>query len=205
LKLALLLVATAAAAQNVPKSACDFDGFDVNSRLAEVAAPATAYYGCGTGKCLPMPLKAGDPMVISRADGAWTCGYLVSPKGSAQGWIHSLDIRPVAFDLNPPLSAWVGSWGQDRNHILIRVSNGKLHIEGEAYWHGGGNNVHSGSLSGEASPMGHKLRYSESDACTVDLALLGKYLLANDNNMCGGANVRFWGIWRRAHLPDPLK
>ena len=30
------------------------------------------------------------------------------------------------------------------------------------------------------------------------LALIGKYLLANDNNMCGGANVRFWGVWRRA-------
>jgi hypothetical protein len=42
------------------------------------------------------------------------------------------------------------------------------------------------------------VHYTEDDICTVNLALLGNYLLANDNNMCGGVNVRFWGVWKRA-------
>jgi len=170
--------------------------------LAEVAKPTTAYYGCAVGnKCLPMALKSGDPVVISRAEGDWTCGYLVARKGSAQGWVRSSDIRTVNSDSNPPLTAWVGTWAQGENRITIQRSrtSGKLDLEGEAYWfgplHNGG---HIGNISGEASPIGNHLHYTEEDICTVDFALLGKYILANDNNMCGGVNVRFWGVWKRA-------
>ena len=44
-----------------------------------------------------------------------------------------------------------------------------------------------------------RLRFQMSDDIARELvALIGKYILANDNNMCGGMNVRFWGIWKRA-------
>jgi hypothetical protein len=33
--------------------------------------------------------------------------------------------------------------------------------------------------------------------CVLDLALVGKYIVAGDNEHCGGANVRLWGIWKR--------
>jgi hypothetical protein len=189
-----------ATGQQLPKSPCDFDGFDTNSKLAEVAKPTTAYYGCAVGRCLSMALKLGDPVVSTRAEGDWTCGYLVARKGSAQGWVPSAYIRPLPLDPNPSLDAWVGKWVQKGDSIIIVTTKtpGKLDLEGEAYWHGVGGNVHSGSLSGEVRPVGNKLHYSEGDICTVDLVLLGKYMLANDNNMCGGMNVRFWGLWRRA-------
>jgi len=66
-----------AAAQQPPGSSCDFDGFDVNSTLAEAAKPTTAYYGCSAGKkCLPIALKPHDPVVVNRVEGDWTCGHL---------------------------------------------------------------------------------------------------------------------------------
>jgi hypothetical protein len=203
-RLAILLVATIAPAQQFPKSACDFDGFDLNSQLAEVKAAATAYYGCATGRCLPMLLKPGDPVVVSRAEGSWTCGYLVARDGAAQGWIHTNDIHAINPDPNPPLSAWLGEWKQDDNRIMIRESHGKLRVRGRALWHGRGDTVHIGEISAETTPAKNRLHLSDGP-CEADLALLGKYMLANDNNMCGGSNVRFWGVWKRQNPPDPLK
>ena len=105
-------------------------------------------------------------------------------------------------DPNPPLTAWLGTWVQGENRITIERSNtpGKLSLDGEAYWRGGRDNVHEGAIAGEATPQGNRLHYEEGSAesCNIDLALIGKYLLASDNNKCGGMNVRFWGVWRRS-------
>lgn len=173
-------ITSVAAGQQPPKTPCDFDGFDTNSKLAET-------------------LKSGDPLVVNRVEGDWTCGYLAGRKGSGQSWVRSRDIRMVSFDPNPLSTAWAGTWVQGQNRIRIQGSTvpGKVSLHGEAYWHGFGDNVHSGEFSAEASPSGNKL-HVEDDSCKIDLALLGKYIVANDNNMCGGANVRFWGVWRRA-------
>ena len=182
--IASLSVATA---QQPPASPCEFDGFDMNSKLAEM-------------------IKSGDPFVVTRGEGDWTCGYLDGRKGSAQRWVRSKDIRSVPLDPNPPLAAWVGTWVQGDNRIRIQNSktDGKLEVEGEAYWHGFGDNVHEGQFSAHAKPSGNHL-HVEDDLCHVDLALWGKYLLLNDNNMCGGMNVRFWSVWRRVRFESPLK
>ena len=174
-------IVSAAAGQQPPKTPCIFDGFDTNSKLAET-------------------LEKRDPVVVTRVEGDWTCGYLVGRKGSGQGWVRSRDIRLVDSDPNPPLTAWSGTWVQAENRIRIQSSNspGKLAVHGEAYWHGLGENVHLGEFSGDAIPAGNHL-HVEDDSCEIDLALMGKYILANDNNSCGGLNVRFWGVWRRAY------
>ncbi len=197
----LLLAASIALSQpgqQPPKSDCTFDGFDINSKLAEVAKPTSAYYACGTGKCLPMRLAAGDPVVITRTEGDWTCGYLVAKKGSAQGWVRFFDLRPVNADPNPPPTAWGGNWVLNDNRIDIRASKGPstLALSGHAYWHGGRGIVNDGEFTAEAAPAKNNL-HIEDDICKIDLALIGPYLLANDNNMCGGVNVRFWGVWKR--------
>jgi hypothetical protein len=209
---ATILAATIslAAGQVLPSSSCDFDGFDTNSKLAEVSTVTTAYYSCMAGKkCLPLRLKPGDPVVVGRIEGDWNCGYLTGRKGSAQGWVRFADIRLVDHDPNPPPAAWAGTWVQGENRIRIRNSKtpGQLSLAGEAYWHGLGDNVHTGEFAGEARPAGNLLHFADgpADSCTIDLALIGKFILANDNNSCGGMNVRFWGIWKRADLQDPLK
>lgn len=198
-RLCLLFMATALAkSQQLPQSACDFDGYNVNSNLAETKTATTAYYACAAdGHCTPMRLWPGDPVVVTRAEGDWTCGYLIARRGSAQGWIRSSDIRAFAADSNPPLNTWSGKWAQNDNIIQIQLSGGKLRLQGEAFWHGFGDNVHDGEFSADAAPTGNHL-HVEDDSCKIDLALWGKYVLANDNNMCGGMNVRFWGVWKRA-------
>ena len=194
IKIAPWFLVVVALGQQPPKSACDFDGFDTNAKLAEVKTAATGYY-----QSLSMKLKPGDTVVVNRVEGDWTCGYLTSRRGGASGWVRSSDIRPVLFDPNPPLTAWLGTWREGENQIRIQASKttGKLQLDGEAYWHGIGDNVHTGEFSSEAAPSGNKL-HVEDDPCKIDLALIGKYILANDNNMCGGMNVRFWGVWKRA-------
>jgi len=203
---AALLLTGFAAAQPVPTSACDFDGFNIDAQLAEVKAASPAYYGCATGKCLPMRLRPGDPVVMNRSEGDWTCGYLVARDGAAQGWIRSNHIRPIPADPNPPVTAFIGTWLQESNRMRIRASKtaGSLELTGEASWHGRRGSVNTGEVSAVSAPQGNKLHFQD-DACRIDLALLGRFILANDNNMCGGANVRFWGIWKRAAATAPGK
>ena len=194
--------ACVAAGPQPPTSACDFDGFDVNAKLAEAGKQTTAYYACAAGKkCLSMPLQAGDTVVISRSEDDWTCGYLTSRKGAAQGWVRTADVHVIQADPNPPLTAWIGTWMQGENRITIEASTtpGQLSLDGEAYWRGGRDNVHEGAIAGDVSPQGNHAHYEEGsrESCNVDMALIGNYLLANDNSLCGGMNVRFWGVWRR--------
>jgi len=193
------------AAQDRPKTICEFDGFSANPILAEVATakPTAGYYGCSSAKdCLPTKLAPGDPIVVFHAEPDWTCGYLSQAKGAGPGWVRSSDIRPVNFDAAPALDAWAGTWanGDDRIRIQTSKAPGKLELKGEGIWHGRTKDaVNTGEFAGEAAPVGNHLHFVESgaDSCTVDLTLIGKYLVANDNNLCGGQNVRFWGVWKR--------
>src|ERR1017187_1695902 len=85
----------------------------------------------------------------------------------------------------PPLNAWLGTWGNGKDRIRIQPSKsaGKLDLQGEASWHGHGDVVHTGDFAGEAMPAGNRLHFVEEGAnsCTVDLTLIGKYIVANDN------------------------
>ena len=140
--------------------------------------------------------------MVYQAGNDWSCGYLSQTKGAGPGWVKSKDIRPVAFEDAPPLDAWLGTWanGEDRIRIQTSKAPSKVDLQGEAVWHGRKDVVHTGGFAGEASPAGNHLHFVESDAdsCTLDLTLIGKYLVADDNDRCGGENVRFWGIWKRA-------
>jgi hypothetical protein len=53
---------------------------------------------------------------------------------------------------------------------------------------------------GNAIPSGNHLHFVEDgpNSCTIDLTLLGKFILASDNQLCGGMNARFQGFWKRA-------
>lgn len=199
-----LVVVSAVRGQNGPPGRCiAYSGFGANPNLMEVggALPTTGYFGCardGSG-CLSEHLTPGTPVVVTFSDGDWTCGYDPSPV-----WIRSADLRPIHFDLNPPLKAWVGMWkgGEDRVVIGFSKDSGKLSLAGTAHWHGAQGVVHDGEFRGEVEPDGNHLDYREGRPpdwrCVVDLTLFGKYIVADDNQRCGGMNVRFMGIWQRA-------
>ena len=199
-----MLVVTTVRGQSGPPGWCTvYSGYGDNPDLAEIRGPqsATGYYGCSRDgkRCLPQRLTPGTPVVIAFSDGDWTCGYAPGPV-----WIPSAALQPLRFDLNPPLKAWTGTWtgGEDRVVISLSEVPGKLDIKGAAEWHGARGVSHDGAFSGQVQPDGNHLRFREGRppewGCVVSLTLFGKYIVADDNQKCGGMNVRFWGIWKRA-------
>jgi hypothetical protein len=198
-----LIICLSAAAQDRPQKACGFDGFGTARHLAEVIRSTVGYFGCESGRdCLPTKLTTGNVVTPYHADGDWTCAYIQQSDGAGPGWVRSRDLREVPIDPAPPIDAWLGTWANGRGRIRIAASksSGKLHLAGEAEWHGNGDVVHTGDFEGDAAPEGNRLHFvaAGADSCTVHLTLIGKYLLANDNDRCGGLNVRFWGIWKRS-------
>lgn len=162
---------------------------------------------------------AGDWLVASDIRGGHTRVTFVGASGRpSEGWIETATLTRVA--LPPPrLAAWQGQWQGWDASIAIRPGSGsKLRLEGEATWGGhdpervarGG--IHIGDFLAELAPAGDRIAFSVGDEsatrpiddapeekyrCRVRLRLLGPYLLAEDNNACGGANVTFTGIYRR--------
>ena len=196
---------SAVAAQDRPATFCSFDGFGGNPALAEIATaqPATGYSGCRSDRsCIPETFAPGDPILVYRVAGDWTCGYLWHSDGAGPGWVRSTDIRPIKFDPQPALSAWAGTWTGGEDRVTIQLSNipGELDLKGEATWHGAGGVDHLGDFAGAAAPHGNHLHVASggADPCLVNLTLVGRYIVADDNNKCGGLNVRFWGLWKRA-------
>jgi len=155
--------------------------------------PAARCGAEGFAPNFPLALRAGVPAVVYSVDGAWTCaGFQNGPR-----WVRSAELRTVRTDTAPRPTAWVGHWTVPAGTAIIRRASGDtLRIEGHAWWLGLRGVSHSGSIKALAVPSGNRLHFVET-TCTLDLALIGKYIVADDNQRCGGANVRFWGIWKR--------
>jgi hypothetical protein len=193
-----------AGAQALPASRCEFDGFEGKTKLAEVVSRpiSSGYLGCSPElKCTPTKVAAGDVVLVYRTEGDWTCGYLSQSKGAGPGWVRSQDLREVPAEASPAPAAWVGRWVNGEDWIRIQRAEWptRLQLEGKGYWRGNGKVLHEGDFAGNGVLTGNQVHFVEGDAdsCTVDLTLIGKYLVVNDNSKCGGMNVRFWGIWKK--------
>jgi hypothetical protein len=202
----LFVIALSAGAQTQPSGACPFTGYEGDLHkepmIAEVArkTPASAWMACGspTG-CFLTRLEPGSPVVIYRTEGEWTCGYGADINGAGPAWFRAKDLRPLKFAVNPPIAAWYGVWksGGDRVVLTAGRRGNNLHLIGHAVWHGANGNDHFGDTKGDAVPAGNRLHYING-GCVIDAVLAGKYLLASDNQGCGGMNVSFGGFWKRA-------
>jgi len=155
-----------------PAARCEFEGF----------APD-----------FPLALRAGVPAIVYHVDGAWTCaGFQSGPR-----WVRSAELRSVPPDTTPRPAAWVGRWMLPAGAATIwRGSGDTLRIEGRAWWLGARGASHSGSIRALAVLSRNRVHFVDN-MCELDLALVGEYVVAGDNERCGGMNVRFWGIWRR--------
>jgi hypothetical protein len=189
-----------------PTEACRFpdDGWATppgqKLLIAEVAKRATELAFCESEKgCVAYSAAPGTPVLIYRESGDWTCGYFWANGGP--GWIRRDELHVVSYNPQPPLKAWEGIWtgGEDRVSIRAGEEPGTLRLKGSAQWHGGSGNVHFGGTNGTATPDGNRMHFAESgpDGCIIDMTLLGRYIVASDNDHCGGMNVRFEGIWKR--------
>ena len=101
-------------------------------------------------------------------------------------------------------NAWSGTWKFYGSEIKI-VPTGKTDvykITGNAFWQGlRKDNVHVGELDGDAKLDEAILKYSEGDldeyACKITMRLVDRFMIASDNNNCGGVNVTFSGVYRK--------
>lgn len=108
---------------------------------------------------------------------------------------------------------WLGAWVRTEARITIKRGKvGKLAIEGEATYGAGdprrvaSGAVNMGEFSGTARRSGDVVLVADSDVasfeaakdgCAVRMRRIGPYLLVEDNNICGGMNVTFSGLYVR--------
>jgi hypothetical protein len=204
----LLSLSGSAFAQAKPMGNCPFvgfrDGSDKQPNLAEVATsmPALTWMACDSPKgCVSLKVEPGSPVLVYKIEGQWTCGYGADRYGAGPAWFQSKDLRAVKFAIDPPIAAWNGIWkgGEDRVVISASKNSEELRLVGKAIWQGANGNEHLGDASGNAVPNGNRLHIVDG-GCVIDLTLAGKYILADDNQGCGGMNVSFSGFWTRATI-----
>ena len=148
---------------------------------------------------------SGDKLVVSRTFKGFVCSWYSPAKGiPTVGWIKQEKVEIVDAPATPALSAWMGNWRFADNTITLTHNKleGDLNVTGEAFWKGFGDNIHIGELDHRAEPKGTLLKAGETDtdeyACKVSMQLIGSFLVVKDNMNCGGMNVTFSGVYRRA-------
>lgn len=195
-----------------PPVAPHFDGL----RVFTGTAPILMAFHCGekaseAGACYAEYLDPskpdeyqGDLIAPGATQGRWTCAMV----GGWSGWIPTDRLAPVpstpAITTQERLGTWLnGHVGTQGDRLILMRSaegHGKIHIGGRAHYTNTAHNVNSGEVSGDAVAMGpflHILDHGEQPGCVLDL----KYDLASgtfravDNQLCGGFNITFNGVW----------
>ncbi len=212
----------APASQAIEPYSCrngSFPAYDGAFSLGEITARAEERIhfrddgkGCPThpGCVEKAYLVNGDPVIVAQQEAGWACAWYFGTNREFVGWLPDASIKPLPVPDSPPLEAWSGSWKPiiGGNQIHIRPSDiaGLLDAEGSAIWasgltHSGEPIEHLGSFAGSAAATGTALSIREGIddwTCQVDLQLVGIYLVVHDNHQCGGMNVRFNDIYRKA-------
>ncbi|PPD46463.1 MAG: hypothetical protein CTY15_00045 [Methylocystis sp.] len=152
-------------------------------------------------------LLSGDLVVAGKSFDGFRCIFYRDQKnvaGSA-GYVPEGRLETLPQP-NVTQKDWPGEWRMGDDFIMLRAKGAKLSASGEAYWPSANpspkevpGGPHTGEMSGLAEPKGDKVAFADGeDECHVSLTLLPPFLLARDNDRCGGANVRFNGVYLRA-------
>ena len=202
-----------------PPVASNFDGLLVLSGTA----PVLMIFHCGdkgseAAACHAEyldPAKPdeyqGDLIAPGDTQGRWTCAMV----GGWSGWIPTYRLAPVPSTPAITTQQWLGTWvnghvGTRGDRLILTRSaegHGKIHVEGRAYYTNAAHNVNSGKVSGDAIALGaflHILDHGEQPDCVLDLTydLASGTFRAVDNQLCGGFNVSFDGVWHRTTLKN---
>ncbi len=152
---------------------------------------------------------AGDLLVLGAKQGDYVCADYDGGKGDRGGWLPAAAIEPAPVETDA--AAWVGKWKRVEAEIRIAWQGDGLNAEGDATFGAldparvrrGGVNVgdFSGSLTfkdGHGSITDKDADPKDSFACRLRLARSGPFLFVRDNMQCGGFNVSFSGLYKRA-------
>ena len=147
---------------------------------------------------------AGDTLLVSPPTEGWVCAWYFSKKQEYVGWIRAEEAKPEPTRVPTPAD-WTGDWSSHADIKIERNADGSLHVTGTAFWYGlkvrGYQVVHDGEIDDSAKPVGNRLEIGDPKdeyACRVVFTLVDGYLLADDSGYCGGMNVSFTDVYRRA-------
>lgn len=151
-------------------------------------------------------LLSGDVVFAGPPNQGFRCAYYGSRDGKiVAGFIPIENLR--ALDENNGFGLTVdfvmGTWKYENDSIEIKAAAaGQINGDGQAYYQTA-ETVNDGAFSAQATlASGQKeLVFKEGNdesSCVVKLHRRGPYLVASDNNNCGGLNVRFNGIYTKA-------
>jgi hypothetical protein len=143
--------------------------------------------------------------VLGARSGDFVCVDYDNGKGDRGGWLPSAAIEPAPLDKDP--AKWVGDWKRVEADITIAQAKDGLKASGEATFgsldpervkRGA---VNLGSFSGPLAVKDGHGRIVDDDpisGCNLKLARSGDDLFVRDNNACGGMNVSFSGLYKKA-------
>lgn len=192
-------------------------------RLAKVRPGGRVYFyhtssleGCPamTEKCRRKGyVMPGDLVLVSETQGALVLADYVRDGSWSEGWLPRAALIDVPI---PPISfrSWLGTWNWgtlDRDSAMLEIKRDKrpgfIAVHGIALWTGrfpGASqqgDINDGELEDRARPDGRHVVFGKDARgygdCRVDMALIGPYLVADDNGQCGGLNVSFSGVYSR--------
>jgi hypothetical protein len=147
-------------------------------------------------------IARGQALLLGASRPGYVCALFASGLEARAGWVPQGLVASAVLPVDPapPLAAWVGTWRQHDNKVVLTRVGDRLSANGEAYWPGKSiMPANEGEFSGTAAPSGRSLHFAGDgpDSCLVDLTLAGEFLFAGDNRMCGGHNAVFSGIFIR--------
>lgn len=163
-----------------------------------------------------MMLSTGDRVIITaHPDSEFSC--VVRPGSPSYQPDAGLVLTELLEPDNERAQDWLGQWqGNPEQNIMIEQAEDILDITADASWgmsdpqrvESGGVNV--GEFSASAKPKKGRIAFTvdfadgatlpydeENDSCPVKLWLAGEFLVASDNDRCGGMNVTFTGFYTR--------
>ncbi len=219
---ALLLISwlTPAVAQEDCSIAYDFDSSalhigTIRSKIRK--SPFEPGLGVGEGAYV----VAGDEVVIGSQTAEFVCALYVNSQGeTTQGWLKARDVTVTNIEPMPP-EKWLGKWTAGEWHnIEIKKSTtpGWIDFVGEAAWansaqaakngglHEGGIGADVPIVDGIVGYTSNNLEFDKyfpydaeaekSGNCAARLKVLSRrYLMVEDNRLCGGANVSSSGFY----------
>jgi hypothetical protein len=125
------------------------------------------------------------------------CVYYGSSNGKiVAGFIPVENLKAIAEDNGMSVDFLIGTWKYESDSIEIKpAAAGKVGGDGQAYYQTA-ETVNEGSFSAQAPLVAgqQELVFKEGNdesSCVVKLHRRGPYLVASDNNNCGGLNVSF--------------
>lgn len=203
-----LLAAAPALAQGGAEPACNSGDFPMHPEFSiatvGAATPRLYFYKDGEGcpekgaSCQTRAfVVAGDRLLVGKNRGAWSCAWYPGKRVETAGWVRNGDLT---LQVGPPPADWGGKWKARNSSGVVNIGgrDGAWTVQGKAS-SGSGAALRLGELGGELKVQGARARLAGTQGaeCGADLTRVGDFLIVHDNGQCGGAGVRFDGVYTR--------